>query len=111
MFRGAHIMTQPGSPPRKQVVALFNASDDTVEMVQRMLDAAGFTCLIGCRFSDVRKGIVDFARYISEHQPEVVILRHIPTVQGELAVLQNAARRRGDGGDRPRRDDDQQEPS
>jgi DNA-binding response OmpR family regulator len=61
------------APPAKQVVALFNASDDTVEMVQRMLDASGFQCLVGCHFADLKKGNVDIARYLAQHQPEVVI--------------------------------------
>jgi DNA-binding response OmpR family regulator len=61
------------SPPTKRVIALFNASDDTVEMVQRMLGASGFNCLVGCHFSDLRKGAIDFARYMDEHQPDVVI--------------------------------------
>jgi DNA-binding response OmpR family regulator len=59
--------------PARQVVALFNASDDTVEMVQRMLDASGFTCLVGCHFSDLRSRRVDFARYLRQHQPDVVV--------------------------------------
>ena len=66
-------MIAAGSPSPKHVVALFNASEDTVEMVRRMLDASGFNCLIGCHFADLRKGHVDFARYVGEHQPEVVI--------------------------------------
>jgi DNA-binding response OmpR family regulator len=67
------MMKQAVSPPARHVVALFNASDDTVEMVQRMLDASGFDCLIGCHFADLKKGTIDFARYLGEHQPQVVI--------------------------------------
>jgi DNA-binding response OmpR family regulator len=59
------------SPP--PVVALFNASDDTVEMVQRMLDASGVHCLVNCRFADLRKGVVDFGGYLRLHNPDVVI--------------------------------------
>ena len=59
--------------PAKRVVALFNASDDTVDMVQRMLGASGFSCLVGCHFADLRKGIIDFDRYLSRHEPDVVI--------------------------------------
>jgi DNA-binding response OmpR family regulator len=66
-------MTRTSSAPGKQVVALFNASDDTVEMVQRMLDATGFDCLIGCHFSDLKHGRIDFASYLGVHQPQVVI--------------------------------------
>ena len=57
----------------KQVVALFNANDDTVEMVQRMLSAADFECLVGCRFADLKKGVVDFSQYVAKTNPEVVI--------------------------------------
>ena len=66
-------MKQAVETPTRQVVALFNASDDTVEMVQRMLDASGFDCLVGCHFADLKKGTIDFARYLGEHEPQVVI--------------------------------------
>ena len=56
------------------MVALFNASDDTVEMVQRMLDASGFNCLVGCHFADLKKGRIDFDRYLGQYEPEVVII-------------------------------------
>jgi DNA-binding response OmpR family regulator len=55
------------------VVALFNASDDTVEMVQHMLRASDVHCIIGCHFSDLKKGRIDFARYVRDHNPQVVI--------------------------------------
>ena len=71
-------MTGTASAPTRQVVALFNASDDTVEMVQRMLDASGFQCLVGCHFADLKKGRVDFARYLEMHDPEVVIIDITP---------------------------------
>src|SRR6202171_3917000 len=66
-------MTHAASAHTRQVVALINASDDTVEMVQRMLDASGFDCLIGCHFSDLKKGRIDFARYLAKHDPDVLI--------------------------------------
>jgi DNA-binding response OmpR family regulator len=67
-------MTQADSTRSRQVVALFNASDDTVEMVQRMLDASDFNCLIGCHFSDLKNGCIDFARYLARHDPDVVVI-------------------------------------
>jgi DNA-binding response OmpR family regulator len=66
-------MDRAAATPTKPVVALFNASDDTVEMVQRMLDASGFSCLVGCHFADLKKGVIDFARYVDKHQPQVAI--------------------------------------
>jgi DNA-binding response OmpR family regulator len=57
----------------KPAVALINASDDTVEMVQRMLSTSGIDCLIGCHFADLKKGNIDFAQFLGKHDPEVVI--------------------------------------
>jgi hypothetical protein len=56
------------------IVALFNASDDTIDMIQGLLTKAdsGQT-LIWCHFADLKKGVVDFERYIGKHNPEVVI--------------------------------------
>jgi DNA-binding response OmpR family regulator len=66
-------MIQPVATAARHVVALFDASDDTVDMVQRMLDASGFTCLVGCRFQDLKTGRVELSRYLAQHDPEVMI--------------------------------------
>jgi hypothetical protein len=56
------------------VVALFNASDDTIDMIEGLLkEARSGQTLVWCHFSDLKKGKVDFARYLGEHNPEVVI--------------------------------------
>jgi DNA-binding response OmpR family regulator len=65
------------SSPRRTapgIVALFNASDDTIDMVQDLLSAAGSDqTLIWCHFADLKKGVVDFGRYMDKHNPEVVV--------------------------------------
>jgi DNA-binding response OmpR family regulator len=56
------------------IVALFNASDDTIDMVQKLLtDAGNEQTLIWCHFADLKKGIVNFSKYMDRHNPEVVI--------------------------------------
>ena len=56
------------------VVGLFNASDDTIDMVQRLLTGSGRAqVLIWCHFADLKKGIIDFGKYMEKHNPEVVI--------------------------------------
>ncbi len=56
------------------IVALFNASDDTIDMIQKLLTEANQSqTLIWCHFADLKKGIVDFAKYIDKHNPEIVI--------------------------------------
>jgi hypothetical protein len=66
------MLVPPPGRTGEGVVALFNASDDTVEMLERVLSVAGLT-LFWCRFADVRKGRIDFADYVRQHNPEVVI--------------------------------------
>jgi len=65
-------MTKQAIRPR-QVVALVNANDDTVDMVRRMLDASDITCLVGCHFADLKKGRINFGSYLEAHNPGVVI--------------------------------------
>jgi DNA-binding response OmpR family regulator len=69
------LLTPNTEPPARKPcgVALFNASDDTVEMVLRMLSAAGIHGLGGCHFADLKKGRVDFDQFLATHDPQVVI--------------------------------------
>jgi DNA-binding response OmpR family regulator len=56
------------------IIALFNASDDTIDMVQNLLTESGSEqTLIWCHFADLKKGNVDFGKYMDQHNPEVVI--------------------------------------
>jgi hypothetical protein len=56
------------------IVALFNASDDTIDMIQAILtESDGAQTLVWCHFADLKKGVVDFAKYLGKHNPEVVI--------------------------------------
>jgi DNA-binding response OmpR family regulator len=56
------------------IVALFNASDDTVDMVQKILtEGDDVQTLVYVHFADLKKGIVNFDKYVGKHNPEVVI--------------------------------------
>src|SRR6266851_4844966 len=56
------------------IVALFNASDDTIDMIQTLLtQAGGAQTVVWCHFADLKKGVVDFKKYLNKHNPEVVI--------------------------------------
>jgi hypothetical protein len=66
-----------GSKPKETaagIVALFNASDDTVDMVQKLLtEGNDVQTLVYVHFADLKKGIVNFDKYVGKHNPEVVI--------------------------------------
>ena len=95
------------------VVALFNASDDTIDMVQKLLtESGGDQTLIWCHFADLKKGIVNFGKYMERHNPEVVIfdlsppydenwqffktMRDAKTMQGRGVVLTTTNKNRLD---------------
>jgi hypothetical protein len=60
---------QPQTSRPPPVVVLINASDDTVEMVKRMLDVKRICCLTSCHFADVKKGIINFDDYLLKQSP------------------------------------------
>jgi DNA-binding response OmpR family regulator len=64
---------QPQASRPPPVVVLINASDDTVEMVKRMLDVKGICCLTSCHFADVKKGVINFDHFLAKNNPAVVI--------------------------------------
>jgi len=65
-------MTQP--PTVSGRVALFNASDDTIDMIVAILKEAGTgQYLRWVHFADLKKGIVNFDVWMTNNNPEVVI--------------------------------------
>ena len=72
----------------KGVVALFNASDDTIDMVHSLLGKLGDgQSLIWCHFADLKKGVVVFEKYIEKHNPEVVIFDISPPYEENWAYF------------------------
>ena len=55
-----------------QTVAVFNASDDTVEMLMAMLSQRGFRAVDG-KVDTVKSGEVDFVRFIEEQKLDGLI--------------------------------------
>ena len=53
-------------------VAIFNASDDTVELLGLILNQRGFRTVSG-HVTDVKRGETDFVAFITEHDPQVII--------------------------------------
>lgn len=79
---------------RPSVVALFNACDDTVEMVRCMLSVGGYTCVVGCQLADVKTGTLDVAAFLTRHQPDVRLFDISPPCQENWRCFESL--RRGD---------------
>jgi DNA-binding NtrC family response regulator len=57
---------------RPPVVAVFNTSPDTVEMLRIVLEQAGFV-VMGLYTYDVRDGKIELESLMRQHEPDVVI--------------------------------------
>jgi two-component SAPR family response regulator len=57
---------------RALTVAVFNASDDTVEMLKVLLSARGYVALSG-EVDKVKSGEIDFIAFLEAHRPDAMI--------------------------------------
>src|SRR5690242_7146438 len=54
------------------IVAVFNTSEDTTDLLRVTLEQAGFI-VVTALISAMRDGKLDFVRFMQEHQPQVVV--------------------------------------
>ena len=62
-------------PPRhagKPIVAVFNSSSDTVELLRTALEAQGLHTVSG-HIADLKKGELDFVSFVEHHRPAVIV--------------------------------------
>jgi CheY-like chemotaxis protein len=61
-----------GSTGSKPTIAVFNSSEDTVELLRTALEAEGFQTVAG-RIPDVKKGDLDLIDFVNHHTPSVIL--------------------------------------
>jgi CheY-like chemotaxis protein len=61
-----------GSTGSKPTIAVFNSSEDTVELLRTALEAEGFQTVAG-RIPDVKKGDLDLIDFVNHHTPAVIL--------------------------------------
>lgn len=59
-------------PPQPTVVAIFNTSEDTTDLLRTVLERAGFV-IVTIMTNQLRDGKVDFHQFMKEHQPKVIV--------------------------------------
>lgn len=63
----------PAAPPAgKPIIAVFNSSADTVEMLRTALEAQGLHTVSG-HIADLKKGELDFIAFVEHHRPAVIV--------------------------------------
>ena len=84
------------TPPAPPVVALFNSSDDLIEMIRYMLERNGFL-VASAHINDLRRGNLDLEAFVKQNQPVVVIYDLVPPFDRQWAFMdhlrQNSALR------------------
>jgi DNA-binding response OmpR family regulator len=61
-----------GSRVAKPIIAVFNSSNDTVELLRAVLEQQGFQIVVG-NIPDVKSGELDFVAFIEHHTPAVIV--------------------------------------
>jgi hypothetical protein len=67
-------MTQPNPPP---VVAIFNSTDEILDMVRLAFEAHGFVTATA-RLADIQSGALDLIAFVKEHMPSAPVPAHMP---------------------------------
>jgi CheY-like chemotaxis protein len=68
------------------VVAVFNSSDDMVELLRILFERHGFVVVTG-HISAVRRGELDLNAFVEQHKPDVVVYDLIPPYDRQWRFL------------------------
>jgi DNA-binding NtrC family response regulator len=71
-------------------VAVINSTTDIVDILRRALEQAGFV-VITAMTPDVRDGEVDIERFVSQHDPRVIVYDVAPPYDANWALFQHLA--------------------
>jgi CheY-like chemotaxis protein len=70
----------------RPVVAVFNSSDDMVELLRMMLESNGFVVVSG-HIADLRRAKLDLGAFVQQNQPAVVVYDLVPPYDTQWAFL------------------------
>jgi DNA-binding NarL/FixJ family response regulator len=70
------------------VVAVFNTSDDIVEMLRIALENAGFLVVTG-HITDMIRGSFDVQRFVAQHNPRVIVYDIAPPYERNWQFLEH----------------------
>lgn len=72
--------------PGKPIIAVFNSSADTVDMLRTALEGQGFHTVSG-HIADLKKGELDFIDFIEHHRPAVIVYDISPPYETNWTFL------------------------
>jgi DNA-binding NarL/FixJ family response regulator len=74
----------PGT--RRQIIAIFNSSNDTVDLLRTVLEAEGLHTVVG-HIPDVKSGELDLVAFIEHHAPAVIVYDISPPYEANWTFL------------------------
>ena len=75
-----------GQDQQKPIVAVFNSSDDTVEMLRTVLEQKGIHTVPG-NIPDLKRGELDFISFVEHHRPAVIVYDMSPPYETNWTFL------------------------
>lgn len=78
-------------PPLRPVVAVFNSSDDLVELLRILLENSGFVAVTS-HIDDLRNGKLDLQSFVTQHQPAAILYDLIPPYDRHWAFVDHLRR-------------------
>lgn len=70
----------------KPIIAVFNSSTDTVDMLRTVLEGQGFHTVSG-HIADLKKGELDLIDFIEHHRPAVIVYDISPPYETNWTFL------------------------
>lgn len=81
-------MSSNGAP---KVVAIFNTSPDTIELLRIVLEPAGYVVL-GAYTYEIRDGEIDVETIVKQHQPRLIIYDIAPPYDRNWRLFEHVSR-------------------
>jgi CheY-like chemotaxis protein len=86
-------MTTPALQDRKpECVAVFNSSDDVIELLRMVIEQAGFAVVVS-HIDEIKKGQLDLLTFIEQHDPKVIVYDLAPPYDRNWMFLEHLRNR------------------
>jgi CheY-like chemotaxis protein len=76
----------PGRNMSKPIIAVFNSSNDTVDLLRTTLEGQGFHTVVG-HIPEVKSGELDLVAFVEHHAPSVIVYDISPPYDANWTFL------------------------